>query len=165
VPLPADKTDSYSTGRLAALFGTNKTGAHRIQVNIVAHRLQVAIAAAIHDEGLVPAAEEVAEFLLSMIKSVGVNTQQPLHPRDQVGARRLEDQMKVVAHETPGVNLPVGFFTRLAQRFQQELAVDVVHKDSLTAVSAIHHVVHRAGILNSELTSHPDRGACAGKQY
>jgi hypothetical protein len=73
--------------------------------------------------------------------------------------------MEVVAHETPGVNLPVGLFTRLLQRFHQELVVDIVHEDGLAAVSTIHHVVDCAGILNSELASHPVPKACAGKQY
>ena len=62
------------------------------------------------------------------------------------------------------MNLPVSFFTRLPQRFHKEPPVDIVQEDSLTAVSAIHHVVHCAGILNSKLASHRARGVCAGQK-
>jgi hypothetical protein len=64
--------------------------------------------------------------------------------------------MEMVPHQTPGVNLPVGFPTRLPQGFQKKQLVLVVQKDGFAAITAIHRVVNGPGILNSEFARHPE---------
>jgi hypothetical protein len=53
------------------------------------------------------------------------------------------------------VDLPVGFLIGLAQGFQEQPTVGVIHENSLTPIAAIHDVVNRARILNSEFARHP----------
>jgi hypothetical protein len=61
----------------------------------------------------------VPEFLVPMVEAVSVNSQQPLHPVHQIASGRFAHQMEMVAHQAPGVHLPVGLLTRLGQRIQE----------------------------------------------
>jgi hypothetical protein len=45
-------------------------------------------------------AEKVAEELASAVKSGGVDSQKSFHALDEIGAGSLDDQMKLVGHET-----------------------------------------------------------------
>jgi hypothetical protein len=65
--------------------------------------------------------------------------------------------MKVVGHETIGVDLPAGLPTRLPERFHETQAILVILEDGLTAVAAIHHMVEGARILEAKFTSHDGR--------
>ena len=62
---------------------------------------------------LVASGEKVSAFLVPYVEAFGVNPQQPLHARHQVGLRRFHDQMKMIAHQAIGVNLPAGLAARL----------------------------------------------------
>jgi hypothetical protein len=57
--------------------------------------------------------------------------------------------MKVMPHQTIGVNQPAGFRARLGQRGDKRLPILVVAEDRLPPVPAIQHVINRAGILNA----------------
>jgi hypothetical protein len=46
------------------------------------------------------------------IKTHRVGTQQPFDSLNQIGARGLYDQMKMIAHQTIGMHLPAGLLTR-----------------------------------------------------
>lgn len=51
---------------------------------------------------------------MSDIEALGVNTQEPFHSENQIGLRRLDDQMKMIAHEVSTLNsLTHPTFTRL----------------------------------------------------
>ena len=69
--------------------------------------------------------------------------------------------MEMVPHQTPGVNLPVGFPTRVPQGFHKKQLVLVVQKDGFAAITAIHRVVNGPGILNFEFARHPEAAMCA----
>lgn len=49
--------------------------------------------------------------------------------------------MKMIAHETPGMDLPAGFLARLAERVEEATTVSVVAEDRLAMVAAAHEVV------------------------
>ncbi len=67
-------------------------------MHVVTDRLEIAVAAPLHNQRLVPAAEEVSELFLPVVEPVGVNPKQPLHPIYQIGPRGLDHQMKMIAH-------------------------------------------------------------------
>jgi hypothetical protein len=56
--------------------------------------------------------------------------------------------MKMIAHQAVSMNGPLGFQAALAQGDQELLAIHVVLENVLALVPAIHHVIHRAGVLN-----------------
>jgi hypothetical protein len=57
--------------------------------------------------------------------------------------------MKVVAHQTPGMNLPPSLLTSFSLRFQKSNMILFILKNGIPAISTIHHMVDRLGILNS----------------
>ena len=52
------------------------------------------------------------------------------------------------------MDLPTGLFTGLGQGFEKSVAIPVVPENFVTAVAAIHDMVDRAGVLNSQFPRH-----------
>jgi hypothetical protein len=52
------------------------------------------------------------------------------------------------------VNLPTGLGASLAQRVDEALAIRIIHEDPFAPVTAIHDVINRASILDSQLAGH-----------
>jgi hypothetical protein len=73
--------------------------AHWIEVDVIANALDIAIAAAIDDEGFVTPGKHMAEFPVATVKAAGAGAQQPLHASHKVGLRRLDEQMKVIRYQ------------------------------------------------------------------
>ena len=73
------------------------------------------------------------------------------HPGDQIWLRRLDHPMKMIRHEDIGVNLPARLGASLAQRVDEALAIRIIHEDPFAPVTAIHDVINRASILDSQL--------------
>src|SRR5207247_3479336 len=74
------------------LFGTQQFGPRRVQVYVIAERLEIPRARSIHNQRLVTPAEHMPEKPVPAIESAGVNPQQPLHAFHQIGLRRFPDQ-------------------------------------------------------------------------
>jgi len=55
------------------------------------------------------------KLLWVAIEAIGVNCQQPLHGIDQAAPRPLGYQVKMMVHQVPSVDLPVGFLAAFAQ--------------------------------------------------
>src|SRR5208282_1123484 len=83
-------------------------------MRIIADGFEISAGAAIDDQRLVAPAEQVAKLFVPPIETAGIGSQQPLHAGDQIRAGRFDDQMKMVRHQAPGMDLPAGFFTGLA---------------------------------------------------
>jgi hypothetical protein len=130
-------------------------------MNVVANGAQVAGAAAIDDQGLVTAAKEVAEVFVATIEARCVRAEQPLHARDQVGAVRLDNEMKVIAHEAIGMDLPCGLGAGLAQSFEESFAILVIAENIFTPIAATHDMINRAFVLHPQLSSHKCRTTIA----
>jgi hypothetical protein len=62
--------------------------------------------------------------------------------------------MKMIAHQAPGVNLPLRFFTGLRQRRQKPPAIQRIAKNILPAVPTVHHMVDRSGKLAAHRARH-----------
>jgi hypothetical protein len=91
---------------------------------------------------------------VSHVETPGINAQQPLHPGDQIGLRGFDHQMKVVAHQTPGMHLPLRFGADLLQGGHEQPPVIVVPKNLSPTVTPIHHMINRAGIFNPQRSRH-----------
>jgi hypothetical protein len=59
--------------------------------------------------------------------------------------------MEMIGHEAEGMHLPAGFAAGLTQRVEKLLPVPVIPADRLLPVSAVHQVIDRPGILDSQL--------------
>src|SRR5882724_1851828 len=62
--------------------------------------------------------------------------------------------MKMIMHQTPRVNLPIGLLASLGEGVQEQPSVFIVVKDRLAPVSSIHHVINRPRILHSKFSRH-----------
>jgi len=59
----------------------------------------------------------------------------------------------MATHQAERVNVPVGLLARLGQGLDEVVSVNV-QEDVLALVSAARYAIHRAGILDSNFTSH-----------
>ena len=62
--------------------------------------------------------------------------------------------MKMVSHQTIGLDLPIAFRGSLTESLQKAAPVGVIFEDRLAAVAAIHDVINRAGIFQPEFSRH-----------
>ena len=92
---------------------------------------------------------------MTPVEATRVSAQQPFHSGDPIGLRRLDHPIKMIRHEDIGVNLPVRLGANLAQRFDEALAIRIIHEDPFAPVIAIHDVINRASILDSHFAGHP----------
>lgn len=68
------------------------------------------------EQSLVSSLKKVAALITEPVEAIGERAEQPVHPGDEVGLGRLEDEVKVVAHDDVGVDQPVVAFTGFAER-------------------------------------------------
>ena len=68
-----------------------------------------------------------------------------MHSTRERGPGRLDDEVKVIAHQAPHLQAPAEAVHGLHQRRQPALAVAVVADDRLALVAPRCHVVQRAG--------------------
>jgi hypothetical protein len=96
---------------------------------------------------------------MTPVQANRVGAQQPMHPFDQIRVGGLQHQMKVVAHQTIGMHLPISLLTRLRQRFEKILPIHVIVVNVLAPIPATHHtcpavalakgMMDRSRIINS----------------
>ena len=103
----------------------------------------------------------MAEELVTPVEATRVSALQPFHPGDQIGLRRLDHHMKMIRHEDIGVNLPARLGASLAQRVDEALAIRIIHEDPFAPVTAIHDVINRANLFDSQLAGRAGRVALA----
>ena len=84
------------------------------------------------------------------VETSGISAGQPLHAHDEVGLGRLGDKMKLIAHETPGMELPAGFLACLAERVEEAAAVEVIAEDGFAAVTPVHQMIDGSGKLDAQ---------------
>ena len=68
-------------------------------MHVIAHCLQMAVAAAANWESFVTSGEKVAAGFVADVKALGVNAKQPFHAGDEVRLRCFDDEVKMIAHE------------------------------------------------------------------
>jgi len=128
-------------------------------MDIIPGTPEITACAPLDDERLVPPAEDMTKTLVPVVQPDGVRAQQPAHALDQLGVGRFHDQVKMVAHQAAGVDLPAGPLAGLGQGLEEVLSIDVVDKNVLLAVTPAHDVVNGAGILDSHFPWHRLIGA------
>ena len=117
-------------------------------MDVVADRGEVIVAAAVHNERLVASAEEVAEEFMTAIEASGVGAEEPAHASDEIAVGCLDDEVKMIAHQAIGVDLPVGLGTSFTEGGEEAMTIGVVGEDGLAAVAPAHQMINRAGIFD-----------------
>src|SRR5439155_19608927 len=96
----------------------------------------------------------MAKKLVPPIESRRVRAQKPSHARNQIGPRRFDHQMKMIADQTVAMNLPTGLLTDFLQRLQEQVPIFVTKENRLPSGPAIHYMINRAFIFHSQLSQH-----------
>ena len=81
-----------------------------------------------------------------------------------MGLRRLDHPLKMIRPEDRGVNLPARLGAKLAQRLNEALAIRSIPEDPFAPVTAIHDVINRASLLDSQLAGPAGRMALVALQ-
>ena len=123
-------------------------------MHVIARGAQVAATAFVDDERFVASAEKVAEEFMASVEAAGVGAEEPFHAGDEIGLGRFGDEMKMIAHEAPGVELPAGFFAGLTEGIEKTAAILIVVEDGFTPVPTINQVVDGPGKLNARSEEH-----------
>ena len=110
-------------------------------MHIIADGPQVTVAAAVHDQRLVSATENMTVKLMPVVEPDGITAQQPAHPGHQIGPGRFHHQVKMVAHQTISMHLPPSLLTGLSQRLQEVLAVHIIQKDVFPPITPTQDMV------------------------
>ena len=72
--------------------------------------------------------------------------------KSEIGVRRFDEQMKMIRHQTPGMDLPPSFLAGFSQRAQKAATVLVIFEDRFTAISTVHHMINRARVFYTQLS-------------
>jgi hypothetical protein len=64
------------------------------------------------------------------------------------------DEMKMIAHQTIGINLPACPCARLAEYFQKAISVDIVAKNCFPPVASIEEMIESAFVFDPDLAGH-----------
>src|SRR5207237_7197012 len=104
--------------RFQRLLGPEQSRPDWVEMNVVTNRAEIATPAAVHNERLVPASQKVSAKLVPDVKALGVNPRKPLHPGNQIGPWSLDHKVKMVAHQTISMDLPIGFQATLIEGAQ-----------------------------------------------
>src|ERR1039458_5020138 len=102
----------------------------------------------------VSTAKNMAALIMPMIEPVGISAQKPAQSGHQIAFRRFDHQMKMVFHQTKGMNLEAGFLASLGQGLDEIMTIPVIQKDGFPTISPAQDMIDRAGILNAYLTWH-----------
>jgi hypothetical protein len=135
----------------------------RIQMHILADGAEVTRRLRVHQQRPVPSAEQVPNELVPAVEAAGVGAEKPGHPSHEVGLGCLHHQMKMIAHQAEGVDLPLRLGASLDQGLEKPRAVGVVAEDGLTAVTSIHDVVNRTFKFDAQRSWHT--GACQNASF
>jgi hypothetical protein len=71
-----------------------------------------------------------------------------------VPQRRLHREVKVIAHQAPGMHLPCGAQAGFGQSRNEKLTIAVAEHDVFAAISPIHEVINCSRIFDSRLSWH-----------
>ena len=87
----------------------------------------------------------------------------PFHAQNQVGFGSFDDPMKIISHQAPSVNRPVGFGAGFGEGRQKAPPIQVVVVNRLAPVPAIHDMVNRPGLWQSEFARHAPSLSAGGE--
>src|SRR5438105_14799073 len=123
-------------------------------MNVIHERAIIIGRAAFIEHCFVTIPKETSPKLVPSIVAPGIAVLEPLHSGHQIGFRRFQHEMVMVAHQDPGVHIPACSLTRFAQGPAEKAPVLVIPKDACASISSGHYGVGRSWIFDSNPSSH-----------
>ena len=141
--------------------------AHRVQVQITAE-LKSGFARVEDNRFEAPLQKTTGPLAPTAIEPDGITDIEPLHGLAEVGRRRFQQQMVMVAHEHVSVEYHSKAVDHFIEQFAEMLAIPVITKNGSPFHATGGDVIPRAGARNSEWTCHgenPMDAALAVKHF
>jgi len=91
----------------------------------------------------------MAYSMMSAVEALGVNAIQVAHAFREVGFRRFDNEMIVIAHQTVGVAYPVESLANLTEYIQPRYAILIREIDVFAPITTGGDVIERAGKFKS----------------
>jgi hypothetical protein len=135
-------------------FVPNHPRSYRIEMDVITHLPQISPSAAIHQKRFVTTAKEMARETVTAIELLRIGAQEPLHPGTQVAARSLYHQVKVIAHQAIGMNLPSRALAGTLDNLEKQSPIHVIPNDRLPPIASAQDMVNRAGIFYPQWSGH-----------
>jgi hypothetical protein len=115
---------------------------------------RVVLAGVFDDFRPVPPPEKVVDASVPVVERAGIAAVQVAHPLVEVGFRRLDDEMEVIAHQAVHVQLPLVTLCDTAEEADEEATVLVVDDDRCVIVAACDDVVDGTWFEMPQWTAH-----------
>src|SRR6185503_5470212 len=96
----------------------------------------------------------VPESPVPPVEPCGVCAQKPLHSSHQIGLGRFRHQMKMIAHQTIGMDLPFSLQAGLGQCFKEPFPIRVILENRLLPITAVHDMINRSWVLEPKFSGH-----------
>ena len=116
---------------------------HRIQMYIAAGLQEIIVL--LHQAGFIAILEDVPAECMPMVVIHGVLAGQRFHEMPDFNVSGLDEKMKMIGHETVGMQLTALLFGLPAQKCEKHLIITAVLKDGHSSYAAFHKVVARTG--------------------
>jgi len=111
----------------------------------------------IDQKRLEPPLEKMSGALLAPIEILRVAKGKVLDDFRQGNLRDLHGKMDMIVHEAVGVNTVLVALDSRLKKQQESGAIRAVGKDGVATVTAQHHVVKGAGIVDARFAGHGER--------
>jgi hypothetical protein len=98
-------------------------------MHVVTRLAQVIATPTVDQLRLVATAKKMTPFLMAPVEPLRVGPEPPFHPKSQVSLRRFHHQVKMITHQTIGMDLPSHLCAGFAQGAQKRIAIGVVEEN------------------------------------
>jgi hypothetical protein len=108
----------------------------------------------LHQKTFVPPLVEMSGSAVATIERRGVADIEVAHELTEIPKRRLDQQMKMVAHQDKTVELNRINGKRAGKYFEKFLPVDVVLEDGLALIATVGDMIQGARIFDAKRSCH-----------
>jgi hypothetical protein len=84
---------------------------------------------------------------------------------NEIGLGRFGHEMKMISHETQGVELPASLLTSFAESPEETAPILVIFEDRFAVVATTHEMIDGAGELHAQRARHSGAEKISGSRY
>jgi hypothetical protein len=125
---------------------------NRVEDHIAAQLQQMCVL--LHEDGVVPALEEMADQVMPAIEGLGIDAVEVPHAASQIGLWCFQEQMVVVVHQAIGIESPSETRDGLSKDRHPAGPVGCIGHDGLPCIPATGDMIEGAGKFEPQRTCH-----------
>jgi hypothetical protein len=106
---------------------------------------------------MVPPLEQVTYTVMTPVEALRIRGVQPSHASREIGLRRFDQEMIVIAHEAVRVKAPSLLPNLAREERKKALPIVVIAEDHLTLIASGGQVIQGPCVFQTELSCHERR--------